>query len=164
MAGKRCSISEAEQFTEYYRKYFHGVYQYVHRRILNRQMTEDIVQDTFCMAYIKGRDFLEHSQPQLWLLRTARNKMLELYRKTKYRSTVPLEEETERGQEELNYEVKELEVSALATLSVQEWKLVKNHYLYGVTISELAEWEGISENNMRVRLSRMKKRLRDDMG
>lgn len=72
---------------------------------------------------------------------------------------MPLEE-LELGREELRYEVKELELTALATLDRQEWELVKDYYLYGVTISELASAEGITENNMRVRLWRLKKRLR----
>lgn len=155
-------VREARQFEELYRKYFKGVYQYVHREVFNVQTAEDIVQDTFCTAYAKGRDFLDHSQPKLWLFRTARNKMLESYRRMQYRTTVPLEEGFDLGQEELSYKVKELELTALAVLGVQEWELVKNHYMYGVTISELAESEGITENNMRVRLSRLRKKLRED--
>lgn len=155
-------VSVTNEFELFYRRYFDRIYQYVHRRIRNAQTAEDIVQETFCAAYMKRHILQEHSQPQLWLLRTAKNKMLELHRSMRYRITVPLEEKKDLGQEELRYRIKELEVTALATLGTEEWKLVKDYYLYGFTVSELAEEKGITENNMRVKLCRLRKKLREE--
>ena len=62
---------------------------------------------------------------------------------------------------ENSYEKIELELTALAMVSDEEWMLIKKYYLYGATIAELAEAYNITENNMRVRLSRLKKKLRD---
>ncbi len=148
-----------DEFTMLYRKYYDDIFKYVHRRVGDIQTAEDIVQETFCAAYEKKQVFLAYAQPQLWLFRTAKNKVLEFGRRMRYRQTVPFEEAPELGREELWYEVKELELTAMATLGEQEWRRVKDHYLYGVTIPELASAEGITENNMRVRLSRMKKKL-----
>lgn len=162
MADKEIENGETGKFEAFYREYFNGVFQYVHRRIPDVQTAEDIVQETFCTAYAKGEVFLEHSQPKLWLLRTAKNKICELRRRMRYRVTIPLEEELELGCEESRYRVKELEVMALKTVGLTGWELVKDYYIYGITIPELAKAEGISENNMRVRLSRLKKKLREE--
>lgn len=152
-------MARAEMFEEFYRRNFQEIFRYVYRRIHNVQTAEDIVQETFCVAFVKLKDILVHSEPQQWLRCTAKFKMLELGRKMKYRETVPLEEESGLGREELRYRVKELELTAEAVLEEQEWQLVTAHYLYGITIAELAASEGISENNMRVKLYRIKKKL-----
>lgn len=151
-----------DEFTVLYRKYYDDILKYVRHRVRDVQAAEDIVQETFCAAYEKKQVFLAYAQPQLWLFRTAKNKMLEFGRRMRYRQTVPFEDAPEPGREELRYKVKELELTALATLDEQEWRRVRDHYLYGVTIPELASAEGITENNMRVRLSRIKKKLLED--
>lgn len=161
MNNEEMETNGADEFAVFYQKYFDRIFGYVYRRISDVQTAEDIAQDTFCAAYAKRQVFLGHAQPLRWLLRTARNKILELYRYTGRQATVPLEE-LELGREELRYEVKELELTALTTLNREEWELVRDHYLYGVTISELAGAAGITENNMRVRLWRLKKRLQEN--
>lgn len=158
MRNEKFETIGGDEFTALYERYFNRIFKYVCRRISDVQTAEDIAQDTFCAAYAKKQDFLGHAQPLRWLLCTARNKLRERYRYMGRRATVPLEE-LELGREELRYEVKELELTALATLNKQEWELVRDHYFYGITISELACAEGITENNMRVRLWRLKKRL-----
>ena len=159
MEDQKFGTEGTDEFAVFYERYFNRIFRYAYRRISDVQTAEDIAQDTCCAAYAKKQDFLGHAQPLKWLFSTARNKIRELYRYAGRRATVPLEE-LELGREELRYEVKELELTALATLDRQEWELVKDYYLYGVTISELASAEGITENNMRVRLWRLKKRLR----
>lgn len=147
-------------FAELYRKMYAEIYRYVYRRIFNVQTAEDIVQETFYAAYIKYPEILTCEEAGKWLRRIAKYKMLELHRRMRYRSTVPLEEEAGLGREELCYRIKELELTALTVLSKEEWRLVRAYYLYGITIPELAASEGISEGNMRVRICRMKKKLK----
>ena len=61
------------------------------------------------------------------------------------------------------YEGRELELTALDIVSEEEWNLIKDYYLEGITIKELAEKYGITENNMRVRLFRLKTKLRSEI-
>ena len=90
--------------------------------------------------------------------------MRELHRKMKRWATEPLDEGSpELGVEEGCYEEVELELTALAILDEKEWKLIKRYYFGGCPISVLAKEEGITDNNMRVRLYRMKKKLKDGM-
>lgn len=91
---------------------------------------------------------------------TARNKMRELYRKMKRNASETLEEIPELAVEEPDYNEIELELTALSIIDKEDWELIKDYYLIGITTRELAEKYEITENNMRVRLHRLKVKLR----
>lgn len=153
-----------KEFAEIYKKYFKDIFKYVHHKISDMQVAEDVTQETFYTALEKGDDFLKHPFPKRWLLCAARYKVCELYRKMRYWSLVPLEGEyPELAIEEFGYEEKELEMTARAILSDEDWKLFRNYHLRGCTISELADLYGITEDNTRVRLTRLKQKLRKGM-
>lgn len=159
MKERESALNKADEIAEFYNKYYDTVYKYVYREIPNRQVAEDIAQDTFLIALEKKEEFLVHPAPMLWLLRTARNKMLELYRRMRYWEFEPLVEKGELAREDPLYEYKEIHLSALAILDEEEWMLFKRRYMYDDTVSELAEELGITDNNMRVRFSRIRKKL-----
>ena len=73
------------------------------------------------------------------------------------------QDDLELSDEERGYETKELELTAAAALSREEWKLLCSYYLVGVPVSELAQDYGITPENLRVRLTRLKKKLRSWM-
>lgn len=151
-----------KEFTEIYRKDFNDIFRYVHHRISNQQLAEDLTQETFYAALEKGAEFLEHPYPKRWLLRTARYKIYELYRKMKNWSTVSLEEDYPAlAEEEPAYGEKELELAIRSVLSEEDWALFRNYHLWGCTIAELSEAYGITDDNARVRLTRLKKKLRN---
>ena len=152
-----------DAFAEVYEAYFDDVFRAVYRKVLDRQTAEDIAQDTFFAAFKLGRDFLGHPEPKLWLLRTAHNKIHELYRKRKRRATEPLEKYEELAAQDCHYGEIELNLSALATVTEKEWRTVKAHHVFGTTIAEMAESEAVTENSMRVRLFRVRKKLKDGM-
>lgn len=155
---------EVDEFEEIYKAYFDDIFKMVYRRVLNRQEAEDIAQETFFAAFKIRDEFLGHPQPRLWLRRTANNKMRELYRRRKHQATEPLEEESPAlARQETRYGEIELELSALAVISEQEWRIIGAHHVCGITIAELAKSETVTENNMRVRLFRFRKKLVEGM-
>lgn len=105
-------------------------------------------------------EFRNHPEPKKWLMVTARNKMRELYRKMKRNASETLEEIPELAVEEPDYNEIELELTALSIIDKEDWELIKDYYLIGITTRELAEKYEITENNMRVRLHRLKVKLR----
>lgn len=154
--------ARAGTFEEAYRAYFNDVLKLVLHKISNRHMAEDIAQDTFIAAFKKGKDFLEHPEPMGWLICTAQLKLKELYRRMRRRATEPLEEDgPEMARQEERYGEIELDIAALAALSEEEWRMVKSYYLSGVTIAEIAKAEAITENNARMRIFRIRKKLQD---
>ena len=153
----------ADKIAEIYRMYFADVYKFVYRKIPNKQVAEDIVQDTFLLAMKKSEEVLTHPNPKAWLMCTARYKIMELSRNMKRWDMAYLEDCSGLEESSRHFERIELELTALATVSKDEWDMIKQYYLYGTTIAELAEAEGITENYLRVRLSRLRKKLRDSM-
>ncbi len=148
-------------FAAFYRENLEIVYHYIYRIFPDREIAEDITQETFYTAYKKQDELWKHPNPRFRLMRIAKYKMMEFRKYMRYRNAEPWEAERfELAEEDSGYGMKELDVTAESTLSEKEWLLIKKYYLFGVTISELAEAEGITENNMRVKLYRWTKRLR----
>lgn len=155
---------KGDEFAKIYKEYFDDIYRLVYRRIPNRQEAEDIAQDTFFAAFKIRDEFLGHPEPRLWLRRTAKNKIRELYRRMKHQVSEPLEEENPAlAKQEARYGEIELKLSALAVISEEEWRIIGAHHVCGVTIAELARSETVTENNMRVRLFRFRKKLVEGM-
>lgn len=152
--------SDGEVIEAAYVAYFEEVYKFVFRRIGNESIAEDIVHDVFCAALNKMEEFRNHPEPKRWLMVTAKNKIRELYRKMKRRPLENLDEIPEPAMEESDYSGIELELTALAIIDKEEWDLIKDYYLIGITIRELAKKYGITENYMRVRLHRLRVKLR----
>lgn len=70
-------------FTSLYNQSFDYVYSYVFARTAgSRQLTEDIVQDTFAAAWLSLGLFRHGSSWRTWLCSIAKNKLRESYRKT----------------------------------------------------------------------------------
>lgn len=149
---------------EIYKESFGDVYKFVYHKVRNRHVAEDIVHDAFLVALTKREEFLNHPKPKAWLMTTARYKLMELNKKLKRWDMEYLEDLPELVEPGNCYERIELELSALATISEDEWNMLKEYYLYGIDAATLAEREGITENNMNVRLTRLKKKLRESIG
>ena len=152
-----------DEFGKMYQMYFDDVLRAVYHRISDRQTAEDITQDTFVAAFKLGEGFLAHPKPKLWLLRTARNKLREQYRRARRWGMEPLEECLELAAQDCRYGEVELDLAAVATLSEEEWKMVKAYHVFGTTIAGIARSESVTENNMRVRLFRSRKKLKDQI-
>jgi RNA polymerase sigma-70 factor (ECF subfamily) len=154
---------ETDEFAEVYKAYFDDIFKAVYHRIPNRQIAEDITQDTFFAAFRRGEEFLRHPEPKLWLFRTAHNKILEVYRKAKRWGMEPLELHPELAEQDCYYGEVELNLAALEAIGKNGWRVIKAYHVFGNTISEIAESESVTENNMRVRLFRVRKKLEDRM-
>lgn len=85
-----------------YDAYYDRIYKMIYMYILNRQDTEDVVQDTFVRAVSAWSTYdPEKSQIQTWLFRIARNTMIDFVRKRKHRGQdVPLDDIPEEGTED----------------------------------------------------------------
>ena len=95
---------------------------------------------------------------------TARNKLKELRKKMENNPLESLEEVQDVGAEEFDYEKIEFELTMHKMIAEEEWELIKDFYLRGITIRELAGKYGITENAMTVRLHRLRKKIRERTG
>ncbi len=169
MNEKYLQLKFDKEFELFYKTNLSKVVVHINHKMGNsetaKNIAEDVAQEVFYVAMAKWDEVKVSEQPLRWLFQTANYKILEINRK---RTSHPIEylddNIPEPPTEESDYGMTELEASALKTVDKREWDLVKKHYFQGYPIDELAEAEGITPNNMRVRLSRMRSKLREALG
>ena len=129
-----------------YREYLAEVYRYVYRRCGNRALSEDVAQDAFLAVIRTAGDPSEVSIG--WLLRVARNRLIDIVRRSaRYDSKLRLLQPRESGIDEGDVVAETMRVRAALKELKEEHRLVLIlHYIDGMTIAELADELGRSED------------------
>ena len=98
MQDEKSLVSRAQKgdevaFTQLYEEYFDRIYRYTVIRIGNQMEAEDITQQVFLKALQSIGSFKWKGAPfSSWLYRIAHNQMVDYLRKTKRRTSVPLDD------------------------------------------------------------------------
>ena len=125
---------------------------------------QDLVQETFLRALQSGDLFpdLGPQQQRAWLYRTARNLMVDRFRRAALEErTLPNLQEPE-DQEEAGYGSVEAQ-ALLERLSPEDRALFTLRYQQGYTAPELAELLNQPSGTIRCRLSRIRSRLQKEL-
>jgi RNA polymerase sigma-70 factor, ECF subfamily len=151
-------------FDTLYRALYAPLFRFVLMRVKDRELAEDVTQDTFVVFLAQIRTF-SRGAPLPYLHTVARNKIIDHYRKRQpdrddealwaLADSGPTPEESAR----LGDEVGEV-FAALRTLSPSESEVVKARYLDALTTAEVAELLGKSDESVRQLLSRGMRSLR----
>ncbi len=164
-------LGEKEKFGELVEKYEEKLMRYV-TFLLNRKTedTEDIVAETFIKAYQYLTGFEDDKKFSSWIYRIAHNLVIDYFRKNKVKEKELFDEEwQEIGDEVLiedeiiKNEEKEKLTKALKKLSLEERNLVRWFYFEEKSYEEIGDILRISIGNVGVKLSRMKKKLKELM-
>lgn len=123
---------------------------------------EDILQDTYYEAYKRREMLARHPNPAGWLYQTARN----LYRNARRRrdnynlslDIVPEGECISRAEE--YYKYIEWNVTMQELLREKDRKLVSRYYIEGYSVREMAKEFNLTEANIRVRFTRIRKQMK----
>ena len=126
----------------------------------DRQLAEDVVQETFCKAYQGLGRFRGECSEKTWLMKIALNTCRDAQRSAWFRHVnrkISLEMLPEEGVEEKEEET---------ALTQAIWKLpaklrfvVLLYYYQGMSVREIAQAEGISQPAVSGRLSRARVQL-----
>ena len=148
-----------QEFNVMYRKNYLEIYKFIRRRVADRELAEDVLQETFCVACKKWEVVRELSNPTGWLIETAKKKICELNKSLiKWRCEVELDTEEYTFRED-GYEESELKLIVLKNLTEEEKQRFVRYAIKELSIAKMAEIENISENNMSVRISRLRKKI-----
>lgn len=99
------------------------------------------------------------TNPMGWLINTAKNKIRELNKSLKkIECEVGLDADEYTFTED-GYGKSELDLVITKGLTEEEKNRFHKYFLHGYSISELAQLEKISENNMSVRISRLRSKI-----
>ena len=165
----KAAKKDPNEFSFFYGKYKDRVYSFIYLRILAESEAEDITQETFLKALqsikkVEWRGVLLEN----WFLKIAQNNGIKCLRdRNRTRPVpdpVPLMEADPRGGPHENLERKEKEriiFKWLHSLDPQSRAIVVLRCFHEKSIKEIAEIVEISESNVKIRLFRARKRLRD---
>lgn len=154
--------SEVAELYTSYRKQI-TIFVNVHTKgtlIQSTGLVEDIVQEVFLEAVRKYDSFKSHANPVGWLCQTAHYKIWECERLLKKLNTLPFEElEEVEAASTVGYAAVEMKLLFEATMTEAEKLRFYRYFLWGWSLEEIAEAEATSVKNMRVKLSRLKKKV-----
>ena len=151
-------ISKEKTVTELFNSYSNDVLNYSMSILKNYDEAKDAVQEVF-IRYIKNEDsFRGDCSYKTWLLTITRNYCLKKLN-GKASQTVTIDESFV-GTPELSIETKITLNEALAKLSTEEYELIYLRDYECHTYQEMALVLGISIDNVKVKLFRVRKHLR----
>lgn len=143
-------------------RYSLQIYSAAMRLMLDEEDAAEVTQMAFIQAY-KQLDSWQGGNFGAWVTVIANHIGLRLLEKEKRRQKVPLDENTDLPDETYN-EQREQQLQtleqALAQLPEQEQQIIRWHYYEGVPLQQIACRLGQTENNIKVRLFRIRERLK----
>jgi RNA polymerase sigma-70 factor (ECF subfamily) len=135
----------------------------------DRHLAQEAAQDSFVKVYKSLRRFQKDSKFSTWLYTLVYRTCLD-YLKKKKRHTEDIEQQfnltsaEDSIQESMEQnERSELLHDAIRRLPEFDRRILELYYLQGLNIGELSEIMGLKENNIKVRLYRSRKLLREEL-
>ena len=125
----------------------------------NAADADDVVQDTFLQYHTTNRQFENEQHIRAWLIRVAINKAKNIYLSFWRQKGVPLEEYMET----LTFEAPEAQTLFTEVMKLPEKYRIVIHLFYyeDYTIREIAKIMNVTESNVKVRLTRGRRLLRN---
>lgn len=164
----RDNRSAAEAFAELYEQYLSRVFRYISYRVGDVHLAEDLTSDVFVKALKSfSRYRSDRASFSTWLLSIARHAVIDHYRVSSRRQTIPLEEIPEMPSESVSLEeevtkrqeLQRLQV-CLAGLHQQEQEIISLKFGAELTNRQIAKMVGLSESNVGTKLYRAVRKLR----
>ena len=158
--------ADPRKFKVLYQKYFKRIFLFVQHKTGDQQLSADITSEVFLKALSKLQNFRFRNVPfSAWLYRIAINEVYQFFRKNQKVRKVPVED---RMLQMLAEEVEENELAdnvaklewVLQKLSPKDVQLIELRYYEGHSFKEVADILNITENNAKVKVHRLLKKLK----
>jgi len=158
-------------FSDFYDKHINSVYRFIYLKVSSREVSQDLTAEAFKRLWESIQAPTEIKNPRAFLYQIARNLIIDHYRK-KGREPMKVQpeeleiESQEKGPSEQAEEGEEMDKvrQALSGLKDNYQNVLIWYYLDEISIEEIAELEGKSENAVRVTIHRGLEKLRKKMG
>ena len=138
------------------------VYSAALRLLKDEENAAEVTQMAFIQAY-KQLDSWRGGDFGAWVTIIANHIGLRLLEKEKRRQKVPLDENTDLPDETYNEEQEQRLLSleqAISCLPEQDQQIIRWHYYDSLPLADIANRLGQTENNIKVRLFRIRERLK----
>lgn len=157
---------DSEKLREICEKYYSDVYRFSYHFILSEEAAKDITQETFLLLSQKS-DSLFDENIKSWLFSTA-YRIIKNHRKTAFgelKKYVPLEETADLNKidsienEAVRENIERLCFEAVSSLRKKDREIYDLKYKKDLSCAQIAAICGESENNIYVRIHRMRKKV-----
>lgn len=157
---------DSKLLKELYTKYYRELYLYIYSLCRNREVTEDLVQETFLKAILSLSD--SHTNTRAWLYMVARNLYFNFAKKEKHKTSLDEVKETPADTPPMIEHIIENERRRLCFEALQSLEGIKKEvlilqYFANLSQREIAATLHITPENVRVLSFRGKKELRKFM-
>ena len=158
-AGDRAAAAELVNI------YYKRIYLYMRRLGHNRQVSEDLTQESFFSAWHHIGQLRDGKALDSWLYRIASNISKLYWRKHKHKEIVGIEgiDIKDSSEEVGRYEQLEQLKNGIARLPFKLRQTIVLHYMQQLTITESAEAAEVKEGTFKSRLNRALKALRKNI-
>lgn len=146
-------------FCTLYRQYAGYLWKWAYRSLGDRQLSEELMQDTFVILMLKIDTIMTYENPKSWLFGVMANQIAhEKRRFAIQKPSLPLEDHPELASD--NHLMDGLEELLPSAFSETDRNLFIWYYRDQYTYGEISEMLGISENACRMQLARLRDRLK----
>lgn len=154
--------SNARAFETLMKRYTSSVYGATLRLMKDTENAQEVTQMAFIQAY-RHLDSWRGENFGAWVTIIANHIALRMLEKEKRRQTDPLDENTDAPDESYD-EQKEQQLqameAAIAQLPEADRQLIQWHYYQSIPLQTIAQRLGQTENNIKVRMYRIRERLK----
>jgi RNA polymerase sigma-70 factor (ECF subfamily) len=151
-----------QQWLKIYRETVHSLYGYTAKRTGGiRELTEDIVQESYLRALHSWKRKNLPDSPIAWLKRVAHNILVDYLRQKRWDKTTDSDLNPRTGNQTSQDPIKSLEIFlAISSLGRKKAKIIEAFYYDGMSAKEIADSMAISERAVEGQLRRARQSLK----
>ena len=151
-----------QQWLKIYRETVHPLYGYMARRTSgNRELTEDIVQESYLRALDNWKRKALPDSPLAWLKRVARNILIDYLRQKRWIKSEDIDKNPGTDPQTAEDQIKSLEIFlAISSLGKKKARILEAFYFDGMSVREIAAETASSEKAVEGQLRRARQSLK----
>ena len=148
-------------FEKIYREFYQDVYRLIYSYLLNKEDTEDVLENTFLKLYLNIGKFKNKNLIDIekWLFRVAINNCKNHFKSAWIKKRIF----NYRFEESKDYRNQDDLIIYLSKISIMYRTPLFLYYYYGYNINEIAKMLNLSESNVKQRLRRCREILKKEM-
>jgi RNA polymerase sigma factor (sigma-70 family) len=153
-------LQKEKLFTELYEQYAGKILKLCLGYAGNDTLAQDLMQDTFAAVWQSMDKFRGDAQYSTWIYRIAVNTCLGYFRSPRNKANSELKEALLDHPEEVSEKEQQMQLLYKCISELQETdRLIISMVLEDLPYAEIAEATGVTENNLRVKIHRIKQQL-----
>lgn len=153
------------EMKELYETHADIVYRYIFLLVRNKEVAEDLTQETFMKVLQHFHHFQHKSNVSTWIIKIAKNTTYDYFRKQRFPAIFKSNEGNSPSSEESLIQKTEIEMlyKALFRLKRDYQEVIILRKINEFSINETAHILGWSENKVKAKLARALQKLRTEM-